>query len=108
MSILWLDPSDCDRPHGLDLTEPHHFRKVNMLLEAFLEKGFDESCSALVGYPLEGRIQLLSGTHRHEAARRAGIKIPVTLFLGSDVSRAWGDLDLWRKVMEDIPVCNLG
>lgn len=105
--MLWVDPADCDPPHGLDLTDPHHFRKVNMLIDFFVMSGFDESCSALVGYPLGGRIQLLSGTHRHEAARRAGIRLPVTLWPRSTIERAWGDLPLWREVMADVPVRDL-
>lgn len=105
--MTWLDPLDCDPPHGLDLREPRHYRKVNALVAAFLESGFDLSCSALVGYPLGGRVQLLSGTHRREAAVRAGIQIPVTLWLHSDVERAWGDLDLWREVVRDVPVRDL-
>ena len=102
--ITWVDPNDCDPPHGLDLTAPRHFNKVNMLVEQFSTSGFDKTKSALVGYPLNGRIQLLSGTHRHEAAKRTGIKLPVTLWLRSDVEETWGNLDEWRRVMEDISV----
>lgn len=105
--ITWVDPADCDPPHGLDLTMPRHFNKVNMLVAAFLERGFDTSHSALVAYPLDGRLQLLSGTHRHEAAKRAGIKLPVTIWLRADIEATWGDLDEWRRVMQDIPVATL-
>jgi ParB-like nuclease domain len=100
--MMWLDPLDCDPPHGLDLDEPHHYEKVNALIAAFDSAGFDRSKSALVGYPLDGRVQLLSGTHRREAAIRAGIKIPVTMWLRSDVERAWGDLDKWRELIRDV------
>lgn len=61
---------------------------------------------ALVGYPLDGRIQLLSGTHRHLAAKQAGILLPVTLWLRSDVEKMWGT-DLWPTVIKDISVRNL-
>lgn len=73
----------------------------------FAAEGFDSSKSALVGYPLDGRVQLLSGTHRHEAARRAGILLPVVLWLRSDVELAWGNLEDWLHLMEDIPVADL-
>lgn len=64
------------------------------------------SRSCLVGYPLDGKIQLLSGTHRHRAAELAGIQLPVTLWLRSDVERLWGTPD-WKKLIEDIPVREL-
>jgi hypothetical protein len=102
--VTWLDPTDCDPPHGLDLREPHHYEKVNMLIARFDEAGFDRTHGALVGYPLNGRVQLLSGTHRHEAAVRAGIKLPVTLWLRSDVELAWGDLEEWKRLIQDVPV----
>jgi len=105
--ITWVDPHDCDPPHGLDLTTAHDADKVNMLAEAFSRSGFDKSKSALVGYPLAGRIQLLSGTHRHEAAKRTGTRLPVTLWLGSSIDEAWGDLDNWLRVMKDIAVADL-
>lgn len=105
--ITWVDPVDCDPPHGLDLTQPRHFNKVNMLIEAFTRAGFDRNHSALVAYPRAGRIQLLSGTHRHEAARRVGILLPITLWLQSDIEATWGNLDEWRRVMRDIPVAVL-
>ena len=105
--ITWVDPADCDPPHGLDLTMPRHFNKVNMLVAAFLDRGFDKAHSALVAYPLNGRLQLLSGTHRHEAAKRAGIKLPLTIWLRTDIETTWGHLDEWRRVMRDIPVAIL-
>jgi hypothetical protein len=105
--ITWVHPNDCDPPHGLDLTAPHDYEKVNMLVEAFSTYGFDKSKSALVGYPREGRVQLLSGTHRHEAAKRAGIALPVMFWLRSAIEESWGELDDWRKVMQDIPVAAL-
>lgn len=106
--VMWLDPSDCDPPHGLELdVAGHDLNKVLVLEELFKRFGFNKSMPALVGYALNGRIQLLSGTHRHEAAKRAGINIPVTLWLGSDVEKSWGELQEWAKVMEDISVSEL-
>jgi hypothetical protein len=94
---LWLDTADCDPPHG------YHEPKVQRLVEALGFVGFDPRAPALVGYPLDGRVQLLSGTHRHEACRRLGLRVPVQLRLRSDVERAWGDVSVWEKIMEAEP-----
>ena len=105
--IVWLDPDDCDPPHGLDLTTERDFNKVYDLTQAFKSEGFDRTKAALVGYPLNKKIQLLSGTHRHAAAKIAGIKLPVTLWLSSDIEKNWGLLESWSKVMKDISVLEL-
>lgn len=104
---IWVDPTDCDPPHGLDLTPgSRDSLKVEKLQEAFIQNGFDLSEPCLVGYPCDGRIQLLSGTHRHEAALRAGIKLPVHFVLRSVVEALWGT-DEWPNVIRDIPVKEL-
>lgn len=104
---ILVDPSDCEPPHGLDL-EPgsRDSIKVEYLTSCFIKYGFDYNEPALVGYPCNGRIQLLSGTHRHEAAKRAGILLPVTLKLRSVVEAAWGT-EKWNELIEDIPVKDL-
>lgn len=109
MSIItWLDAADCYPPHGLDMSAPRNYLKVEMLVEAFTrDGGFDKSKSALIGYPLDGKVQLLSGTHRHRAASLTGIKLPVMLWLRSDIEATWGVLDSWLHVMRDIPVSEL-
>ena len=106
--VLWLHPDDCVPPHGLDLTAGSRDSiKVERLTLAFFGAGFDPREPALVGYPDgSGKVQLLSGTHRHEAARRANIMLPVKIVLRSEVEAAWG-LDEWRKVIADIPVKQL-
>jgi hypothetical protein len=104
--LIWIDPSDCDPPHSLDMSSEHDYTKVEMLLSKFLYEGFDKNYPALVGYPLEKRIQLLSGTHRHMAAKIAGVKLPVTLWLRSDIEERWGT-DLWDATISDIPVKEL-
>ena len=60
-----------------------------------------------MGYPNNGRVQLLSGTHRHEAAKRTGIRLPIMLWLRSSVEKCWGELEHWLKLMRDIPVAEL-
>lgn len=105
--ITWVAPNDCFPPHGLDLTAgSRDWLKVKRLFEQFRQTGFDERQPALVGYPFDGKIQLLSGTHRHMAARFAEILLPVTLWLRSDIERCWG-LPTWIKIMYDIPVQEL-
>lgn len=104
--LVWLDPNDCDPPHSLDMSSEHDASKVEMLVEAFSKDGFDKNYPALVGYPLNGRIQLLSGTHRHMAAGIADIKLPVTIWLRSDIETRWGT-DLWESAIADIPVLEL-
>ena len=105
---LWLDPTDCVPPHSLDLAPgSRDTRKVEQLTEQFLEQGFDTNYPTLVGYPNgEGKVQLLSGTHRHEAAMRAKIKLPVTIWLSSYVRMFWGT-EKWKDLLEDIPVKDL-
>lgn len=104
--LVWVNPEDCDPPHGLDMESKHDYVKVDMLSVAFEKNGFDKNCAALVGYPLNGRIQLLSGTHRHLAALKTGIKLPVTLWLRSYVEALWGTED-WDSLIQDISVNDL-
>lgn len=103
---IWADPDDCFPPHGLDMESRRDYEKVERLTREFKANGFDLNMPALVGYALDGKIQLLSGTHRHLAAKQAGIKLPITLWLRSDVERMWGT-ELWANVIEDIPVKDL-
>jgi len=104
--VVWIGADDCDPPHGLDMATEHDAGKVEWLTVTFKENGFDPKMPALVGYPNGNRIQLLSGTHRHLAAKIAGIKLPVTLWLRSDVEERWGT-ELWPDVIKDIPVSEL-
>lgn len=105
--ILWLAAGDCDPPHGLNLAPGSRDRlKVEGLLDAFELDGFDSTEPALIGYPLEGRIQLLSGTHRHRAAILAEIRLPVRIWLRSTIEQCWGRPQ-WAEIMEDIPVDHL-
>lgn len=78
-------------------------KKVGWLYDMFVADGFDMAKPALVGYPLDGRIQLLSGTHRHTAAKYADILLPVTLWLRRDIERYWGRPE-WATIMQDILV----
>lgn len=101
--MIWLHPNDCRPPHGLDLLSQKTLLKIEYLVDRFVKNNFDSREPALVGYPLDGKIQLLSGTHRHFAAKRAEVLLPVTLWLRSDIEKAWGT-DNWKEIMRDIPV----
>lgn len=99
--FIFVSPADCDPPHGLDLSPGSRDSiKVENLTEAFASKGFDENEPALIGYPLNGRIQLVSGTHRHEAAKRAHIRLPVHLILRSVAESLWGT-PKWQEFLKD-------
>jgi hypothetical protein len=78
---------------------PHritHPDKLYDFAEKFIVDGWGEQQEALVGYPLDGKIQLLSGTHRHAAAILAELsRIPVIVKPIKDVKDAFGDLDKW-------------
>jgi hypothetical protein len=105
---LLAHPEDCVPPHGLDLTPgSRDCQKVAMLEAAFRKDGFEPSMPALVGYAnKEKKIQLLSGTHRHEAARRCDMFLPVRMIMRSMVERTWGT-DVWKLIIEDKPVKDL-
>lgn len=100
--VVWVNPDDCDPPHEVRKPE-----RLYPLIDEFSTNGFDKSKPALVGYILNGRIQLLSGTHRHASAKVTGITIPVTLWLGSQIDESWGTLEEWMRIMKDIPVSEL-
>lgn len=105
-ALVWVEPVDCNPPHSLDLMSRHDADKVADLFAKFVRDGFDLHRPALVGYPKDNKIQLLSGTHRHYAANLAGIKLPVTMWLRSYVEAAWGTKH-WDIIIKDIPVSSL-
>ena len=96
--IQWLPPSSCFPPHRVT-----HPDKAAELEAAFRDAGWDLRRPVLVGYPVpgEGRIQLLSGSHRWAAAERAGIQIPVRIVPYSRVRSSWGCLVRWLHLMRE-------
>lgn len=94
MEVDWVSVAECDPPHGV--SHPDHAIE---LANQFAASGWDPSCPALVGYPWQGRIQLLSGSHRWIAAGIAGIQIPVVIVPFKHVDRCWGDLRAWATLM---------
>lgn len=102
-----LHPVDCVAPHGLDLTPGSRDSiKVHWLTESFCKDGFDPNEPVLIGYPLDGKIQLVTGTHRLLAAFIANILLPVKLMLRSEVEAMWGTAK-WNDFVADVPVKDL-
>ncbi len=98
---LWLSAFECLPPHAVT----HPIREWDLCRD-FRRAGWDLSCPALVGYLSQGRVQLLSGSHRWAAARRAEIKMPVVVVTINVVARARRDgRDAWQRLM-DLGTCN--
>lgn len=93
--FAWVNPVICDAPHRVS-----HIEKMEQLLESLAQSGWGINCPALIGYLLGKRVQLLSGSHRIEAARRARLLyVPVVVRTNEQVIEAWGDLEKWQKLM---------
>ena len=86
----------CDPPHKV--TRPE---QVKFLRESFERGGWSPHAPDLVGYTWEGRVQLLSGSHRLEAAKQAGMHmVPVRIYPFKEIYESWGDLNKWKKIMQ--------
>ncbi len=92
---IWVKARACDPPHGVT-----HPDKMFLLYRQFHKHGWAENEPALVGYEIDRRIQLLSGSHRWEAARLADIYIPVVITPYATVKQSHGDLTAWQQLME--------
>lgn len=105
MQAQLLNPNECLPPHRV--TRPEH---RDALALAFVRDGWDPNEPALVGYRLlTGQVQLLSGSHRWDAARLANISIPVVIYKREDVDDAWGNVRRWFEIMRsgDVPTQQL-
>ena len=87
---LQVAPEDCDPPHRVGRPE-----QVIELQTEFATNGWSPSEPALVGYAINGRIQLLSGSHRWAASCGILDRIPVTLVASRLVDECWGDINEW-------------
>jgi ParB-like chromosome segregation protein Spo0J len=85
--ISLLDPKDCDPPHRVT-----HPEKLNWLISELTVKGWKGR--VLIGYKLDGRVQLISGSHRYEAAKRLSLKLPVLLYPYDYITAIYGT-DEW-------------
>ena len=92
--MTWCEMGSLDPPHRV--THPERVDLLSLSLSVSGWRG-----PSLVGYPLDGRVQLLSGTHRLAAARHLGwLGVPVRILTREAVERAWGT-DAWRDVMRE-------
>jgi ParB-like chromosome segregation protein Spo0J len=76
-----------------------HPDKFEQLVHDFRSTGWDLTRPNLLGYPLEGKIQLISGSHRWAAAEVAPIDIPVEVFSYEYIESIWG-FDEWVELIK--------
>lgn len=91
----WLSPKACMPPHRVT-----HDDKLEILYGEFVESGWDASKPDLLGYPFNGKVQLISGSHRWAAADLAEIDIPVNLMTYEHVQSIWGT-DAWVTMLQN-------
>ena len=95
--LKWLPVTLCDPPHSV--SRPN---QVVDLANDFHETGWYGP--ALVGYPLNGRIQLLTGSHRYAAARLSEKdQLPVYLVSLAEVEAFWGNVGQWKRILNSAP-----
>jgi ParB-like chromosome segregation protein Spo0J len=88
------------KPYDYWLRPPHKVTRPEQVVElAESMRLVGWQGPPLIGYPVYGYYQLLSGTHRHAAARIIGVGIPVILRSYEEVRDAYGDLERWREIM---------
>lgn len=91
-----INPKDCIPPHRVSYPN-----KVIDLANKFVKKGWGKYHLPLIGYYINKKLQLLSGTHRHAAAIMAGLdRIPVLIRGIKEVKDAYGNLKKWEKLMD--------
>lgn len=89
---ILVDPVSCIPPHKV--TKWEHVDELCASMEEYGWQG-----PPLIGYYWQGHLQLLSGTHRGQAAALAKIKIPVKVYDFWDVQMIWGKLEEWKALM---------
>lgn len=95
-NVQWTNTEFCDPPHRV--THPEKFFE---LLEMFKKNGWDTNHPPLLGYWLENKIQLISGSHRWAAAKEAEIKIPILLHTYEKIFNIWGTEE-WLHLLQSV------
>lgn len=90
--VKWIYPKHCNPPHRVT-----HPEKLRDLYEQFNLKGWDITKPPLLGYS-DKKIQLISGSHRHAAAKLADIRIPVIIYPMKRILKIWGTEE-WLHVL---------
>ena len=93
--VVLLHADECWPPHKVSRSE-----QVCQLEEQFRVEGWGAGYPNLVGYPWEGRIQLLNGSHRWAAANQIHMPVPVVVVSYEQVEQAWGNLEEWQQIMQ--------
>ena len=89
-----MKTSTCIPPHSVS-----DKGRIGRLCLSFSRYGWGEY-PALVGYVWQGRVQLLSGSHRWAAAQQVGLsRIPVVVVPYMLVEASWGSLPAWKRLM---------
>lgn len=96
VKVSWLSPHNCVPPNYS--TRPERLKE----LVADLKQGWNiNRYPKLVGYELaNGRVQLISGTHRWAACNELKHRMPVVVFPRDVVFECWGIPDKWKELME--------
>lgn len=97
--IKWVEPASCLPPHRVT-----HPTKLVELIKSISANGWNGQ--ALIGYPLDGELQLLSGSHRHEACRLLECRLPLVLHSYEFLRHLWGT-DKWIDLMNNAPVARM-
>lgn len=98
-AVVWIETWRCDPPHRIT-----HPEKYDELRSEFIARGWGDGCPALLGYSLDGRVQLVSGSQRWAAAHDAGLKqIPVVVVSYDDAREFWGS-DQWIAWVQKPPM----
>lgn len=93
--VQWLLAEECDPPHAV--THPEKLEALVLSLR---------NCwngPALLGYKFEGRIQLISGSHRWTASQLLGERMPVFMLDYNYVQCCYG-MDTWQELMNSAPI----
>ena len=98
LRVHMLHPSVCDAPHRE--TDPD---RTIMLMESLDRSGWRHDRPVLLGYRLDNRVQLISGTHRHIAAWRLDKLLPVILIPKDTIDALYGT-DAWVTMMQNPPL----
>lgn len=96
-TITWLGTDQLDPPHRV--THPEH---ADALTADMARVGWRMGAPACLGYDLNGRVQLISGSHRWEACRRLGRLMPVVVMPYAEVAALWGT-DAWVSMVLNPP-----
>lgn len=95
--LRWLATTECAPPHRVT-----DWDKCYALRDGLKETGWRHDCPVLLGYPFEGTVQLISGSHRWAAARLLERSCPVWVLPYETVAELWGT-EAWVELVAQPP-----